>query len=416
MIKVLQVNSKDVQGGAARAAYRLFKGLQEIENIQVEYWVQKKTTNEPDIINVHSEIGSRIMPGLKAVINNGIMSLQESDNKIFHSTNIIPTGLHRRINDSDADVVHLHWVNGGMISIKEISKINKPIVWTLHDMWAFSGAEHIDDMYNRTKRYEVGYTKANRPDGHKKIDIDRYVWFLKKHYWSNLDIQILTPSRWLSKCAEKSNLFKNNNVLTIPNGLDTKVFKPVDKKLAREILNLPIKKKLVLYGAIGGASNPLKGYEKLMEAKKNINENNSDIAYLVFGNDYKKVEIEEGVDTFYFGHINDDITLSIIYSAADVMVVPSFMEAFGQTASEAMACGTPIAAFGTTGLLDIVDHKINGYLVKPYDSQDLAKGINWILQYDYPAQLAKEARDKVLREFDSKVVANNYKNLYESLL
>lgn len=132
----------------------------------------------------------------------------------------------------------------------------------------------------------------------------------------------------------------------------------------------------------------------------------------------KKLQIRRGFKqkAHYLGHLHDDVSLRVLYSAADVMVVPSLQEAFGQTASESMACGTPVVAFGATGLLDIVDHQINGYLAQLFDTQDLANGINWILQHNNPAKIAQAARDKVLREFDSKVVANRYISLYESLL
>lgn len=225
---------------------------------------------------------------------------------------------------------------------------------------------------------------------------------------------IVGLSKWLAECARKSTLFRDKKVINLPNPIDTTIFKPFDKEKARELWSLPLDKKLVLFGAMGATSDPRKGFVQLSEALNKLVDKN--IELVVFGSSKPKNSQNFGFKTHYLGHLHDDVSLVTLYSAADVMVVPSLQEAFGQTASESMACGTPVVAFGATGLLDIVDHKLNGYLAKPFDTTDLAFGIEWVLNAPNYNELCKNAREKVIREFDSVVVAKKYIKLYEEIL
>lgn len=416
-MKVLHLNTTDMRGGAARAAYRIHKGLLDQE-FPSKMLVQKKESDEPKITTPYNTTFRNILGSLRPYVNAVIQKMQKTTNPILHSCNILPSGLPKIINKSDADIVHLHWINNGMISIEEIAKINKPIVWTLHDMWVFSGSEHCDDLEN-PGRFKKGYYKQNRPPDYSAIDIDRWTWIRKKRAWQDINFNFVTPSTWLANCLKESRLFRGKETTVIPNGLDTAIFRPVDKKRARGILNLEEDRKVVLYGAMGAESNPIKGYHKLLKAKSHLlKEGEADkITFVVFGNEGKRIDEEEGVRTHFLGRINDNRELALIYSAADVMTVPSLMEAFGQTASEAMACGTPVVAFDATGLKDIVDHKENGYLATPYDPRDLAAGIEWIIEdEERNKELSKKARTKVEKEFDIKNIAAQYISLYDRVL
>lgn len=419
-MKVLHVNAKDRIGGAARAAYRIHKGLIEL-GIDSEMLVQRKSSSEPEILTPYESKIKRLYARSRSYIGYLIQKAQYTSNNVLHSSNVLPSGLHRKINRSDADIVHLHWINDEMISIKEISKITKPIVWTLHDMWFFCGAEHCDDL-EYPGRYKEGYHKKNRPSKYGKIDIDRWVWERKKSYWKKgeTEFNFVTPSTWLAQCLKESALFRGQQAEVIPNGLDTSLFKPIEKHIARNILNLPGEKKIILFGAIGSTSNPLKGFKTLknsIEILSNKTGAESNFRFLVFGNSHKHKAYINGIATQYLGTIHDNITLSLVYSAADVMIVPSFLEAFGQTASESMACGTPVAAFNATGLKDIVDHKKNGYLAKPYEAADLAKGIKWILEdRERLIELSNKARKKAQIEFNIEKVTAQYLNFYKEII
>jgi glycosyltransferase involved in cell wall biosynthesis len=206
----------------------------------------------------------------------------------------------------------------------------------------------------------------------------------------------------------------NRRHINLPNPIDTTIFKPFDKEKARELWNLSKDKKLVLFGAIGATSDPRKGFGELREAMLKLGKNDA-IEFVVFGSNKPKNTPNFEFKVHYMGALADDVSLVTLYSAVDVMVVPSRQEAFGQTASEAMACGTPVVAFRHTGLLDIVDHKVNGYLANPFDTTDLADGIKWVIDKKYD-ELGINAREKVVREFNSVVVAKKYIKLYEEVL
>jgi len=182
----------------------------------------------------------------------------KTENKVIHSPSILPSNWVKLINNSDADIVHLHWIQREMLSIKDISKIKKLIVWTLHDMCAFCGAEH----YTNDNRWREGYYPNNRPNYESGFDLNRWTWNRKKKYWK-LPIQIVTPSNWLAKCVKASALIKSWPVSVIANPVDTDHWKLMDKKNVRQLLNLSQDANLILFGAAGGGKNLLKGYDLL---------------------------------------------------------------------------------------------------------------------------------------------------------
>ena len=240
----------------------------------------------------------------------------------------------------------------------------------------------------------------------------------KRTSWKNLDLTIVTPSSWLGECAKESSLFSQTRVEVIPNGIDLNRFKPIDKNIARDILCLPKDKRLILFGTMSAINDQNKGFYLLKKAfKRFFSKEYKDIELVIFGSSKPKDEDDLGFKTHYLGHLNDEISLAVVYSAADVMIVPSIQEAFGQTASESLACGTPVVAFGNTGLSDIVEHQKNGYLAKPFDTGDLACGIKWVLEDDKRwKKLSENAREKVVNEFDIIRVAKRYTDLYKEIL
>ena len=320
----------------------------------------------------------------------------------------------KKINEINPDIVHLHWICGGMIRIEDLAKIKKPIVWSLHDMWAFTGGCHYDGGCGG---YEKNCGNCKVLKSNKRKDLSKWIWNRKNKTFSKVDnLTIVGLSRWLVDCSKKSALLKNKKHINLPNPIDTNVFKPFDKLKARELWGFPKDKKLLLFGAVNAISDPRKGFKELSEALSKLN--SKDVELVVFGSSEPENSPRFKFKAHYVGHLYDDISLVALYSSCDVTVVPSLQEAFGQTASESLACGTPVVAFATSGLLDIIDHKINGYLVTPFDPSDLAKGIEWIFglsEKEYQA-LSQNAREKVLREFNSHVVARKYIKLYEEIL
>ena len=283
-------------------------------------------------------------------------------------------------------------------------------------MWPFTGGCHYDQ---ECSRYRESCGQCPMLNSSKNWDLSRWIWWRKQKAWKDLDFIVATPSHWLGDCAKASSLFCDLRVEVIPNGLDLSRFKPFDKRIARELLFLPQDKKLILFGAIDSTSDKRKGFQFLQPALQALanNERENEIELVVFGSSKPPNPPELSMKTHYLGHLPGDLSLGLLYAAADVMVAPSIQEAFGQTASEAMACGTPVVAFGTTGLLDIVDHKRTGYLAQPFDAEDLAKGIAWVLEDEERWQvLSRQSRQKVEDEFAIESVAQRYAELYKEVL
>ncbi len=410
-MKILIVNTSDLDGGAAKAAYRLHEALIN-DGIDSQMLVQTKRSDNYTILSENQRI-KKIFNKMRPLIDALPLRYYKNKTKTLFSPSLIPSfGIVEKINEINADIVHLHWICASMIKIEDLAKIKAPIVWTLHDMWAFTGGCHYNEDCNE---YQKNCGNCKILGSHKEIDLSRKVYNRKKNTFSTINnITIIGVSKWLTNCSKNSTLFKEKESLTLPNPLNTDLFKPLDKEKARELWNLPKNKKLILFGAIGGTNDLRKGFKELSEALKEIQ--SREIEFVIFGSSEPKNSQNFGFKTHYLGHLHDEVSLVTLYSAVDVMIVPSLQEAFGQTASEAMACGTPVVAFGHTGLLDIIDHKINGYLAKSFDTNDLAKGIDWILNNENYDELSENAREKIVKEFDNKIVVEKYLELYNKIL
>jgi len=410
-MKIIIVNTSDINGGAARAAYRLHQSLLK-QGVESQMLVQSKTSDDYGVLAPETKL-KKILSKLRPTLDSLPVRQYKNRTKTVFSPSYLPfSHIVERINALNPDIVHLHWIAGGMMRIEDIAKIKAPIVWSLHDMWAFTGGCHYDEECGGYKN-QCGSCKVLGSG--KEGDLSSKVYQRKLKTFSNLsNLTVVGLSRWLAQVAQQSSLFKNTSVINLPNPIDTVTFSPVDKSVARDLFNLPQNKKLVLFGAMGATSDPRKGFGELSRALDNVDTENTEL--VVFGSSEPQTPQGFKQTVHYLGHLYDDVSLQVLYSAADVMVVPSLQEAFGQTASEAMACGTPVVAFGVTGLLDIVDHQQNGYLAKPFDTKDLAKGIELILNTENYDMFCQNARNKVLREFDSEVVADKYIELYEQLL
>ena len=410
-MKIVHLNNADITGGAAIAAFRIHNSLLDRE-LHSRMWVNNAKSGDWTVSGPNGKLKKAVVQMRRHLIAP-ILKATQTQNKILHSPAILPSSWSKKINKSDADIAHLHWVGAEMASISDIGAIKKPVIWTLHDMWAFCGAEHV----SWDQRWQEGYSKKNRSSHEKGFDINRWTWNRKLKHWKN-PFQIVAVSKWLAECAQNSVVMKDWPVTIIPNCLNTQIWKPVDKTLARNMLGLPIDVPIIAFGTYGANSEYHKGFDLLVDALKNLKGLNKDMELAIFGQLAPKEHINLGFKVNFMGHFHDDLSLSLFYSAVDMLVVPSRKEAFGQTASESMACETPVVAFGATGLLDIVDHKINGYLAKPFESEDLANGIEYVLntstsQYN---ELCDNARKKVVTKFDSAVVGAKYVELYNKIL
>lgn len=409
-MKILNLNKSDINGGAARAAYRIHNALRKL-NIDSYMSVDNKQSGDWTVFvskGFHAELKIKI----NRFVSNLALLFFKTNNQILHSLSFFTSGKLVAINKIDMDIIHLHWVQGEMLSIAEIGKINKPIVWTLHDMWAFCGAEH----YTQGKRYISGYYKDNCPLYEKRFDLNRWVWNKKKKHWKE-PIHIITPSHWLATCVKESALMCDWPVSVIPNAIDTDCWQPIEKIEARQLLNLPHNKKLLLFGAMGGGNDPRKGFDLLLLALQQIKDNRREIELVVFGQLAPKNPPDLGFKVHYMGHLHDDISLRLLYSAADIMLIPSRQDNLPNTGVESLACGTPIVAFNTCGLPDIVRHRETGYLANAFETDDFSNGILWVLEdKERQKYLSRNARQYAVENFSYRVVAEKYLALYESII
>lgn len=411
-MKVLHLCYSDLAGGAARAAYRLHIAQRKF-GMDSHMLVINKLSDDP---YVHS-VSKRKQLWIKGLnyITNKFLKLQKYNNNVFHSINIIPSGLIKYINHLSPDIVNLHWVGSNMLSISEIARIQQPVVWTLHDMWAFSGCEHYEDL-NNINRYRCDYND-DLTKNKNYVDLNKIIFKFKRNKFKKNKITIITPSNWLGECAKNSSLFKKNNVVTISNCIDHTVFKPVDKLFSREVLGLPEKVPLILFGAMASTSDIRKGYMLLKIAMQKLKERNVyfNCELVVFGAN-KKNEINEfGIKTHYVGNIVDDATLCLLYSAADAFIAPSLQDNLPNTLVESLACGTPCIAFNIGGMPDLIPSKAFGQLVDDVDSGSLADAIYTQLSSEKKFDAKKLAMQSAILR-DEEVVASRYLKVYNDIL
>jgi glycosyltransferase involved in cell wall biosynthesis len=413
-VKVLHLSYADSHEGAAIGAYRLHRAMLN-EGIDSRILVQRKKLKDPTAIQIG--LFRRAVIKIFRILSKVILRLQKPENFAVRSLNIFPTGIHRIINRMDVDIVQFHWINMNTISISEIGKIKKPIVWKLPDMWAFNGAEHYLSPGD-PERYKTGYDRNNRPEGDRGLDIDRWTWRYKRKCWRAVTMTIVTPSKWLGDCARQSKLFQDYKVYNIPNPINLDHYKPyASKGEARQVINLPASKTLILFGAFKATSDRRKGFHHLQKCLEYFTslENNENCELVILGSTGPENTTMYGMKVHYLGSVFGDDLLRAIYSAADVMVLPTEADNLPNTIQEAMACGTPCVGFDVGGLPDMIAHERSGYLAKPFDEKDLAHGIGWVLSQDHES-LSHVVRDSAVKLHDPKKRVADYMEIYREVL
>ena len=415
-MKTLLISTNDNNPGAARAAYRLHQGLQRI-GVNSQMLVQTKQTEDKTVI------GSLNSSGIGQVIAGSRLTLGQLPLKFYphrdlskYSLQWLPENITSKVAQLEPDIINLHWVCSSYLQIETLAKLNKPLVWTLRDMWAFTGGCHYSGDCDR---YTASCGACPQLGSSKNCDLSRWVWQRKAKAWNNLNLTIVSLSSWLGKCARSSSLFKDLRIEIIPNGIDIDIYKPINQKLAREQLNLPQDKKLVFFGAARATSDKRKGFTQLQQALQYLSKSGcqDELELVIFGGGRPDNPPEFGFKEHYLGRFSDSLSLSLIYSAADVFVAPSIEENLANTVLEAIACGTPCVAFNIGGMPDLIEHQQNGYLAEPYKIEDLAQGIAWVLENESRHQkLSCRAREKVEQEFTPEIPAYRYASLFNEIL
>ena len=401
-MKVIFLNTSERTGGAAVAAGRLRQALNRM-GVQVDLLVREDTW-----LNRFRFYWERLV----------IFLCNHFNRKNLFTVSIANTGKdvshHPLV--KDADIIHLHWINQGFLSLKDIRalvKLGKPIVWTMHDMWPATGICHY--AWECKRFYEIcgkcPFLKSNQ-----QKDLSYHIW-KEKSFLNSSDVHLVAVSSWLAEQARMSSLTNKLDTVVIPNVIDTSMFTIKEKRLIRDKYTFPLDKKIVLMGA-ARLDDPIKGFPFFKEALNILSYKRDDLLLVLFGKIKCGESLFENLHVSYLslGLLNDSNQIAELYSAADVTIVPSFYETFGQTLIEAMACGCPVVSFNNSGQTDIIDHKQNGYLANYKDADDLAAGIQWVLDYSDKEALSKACVEKVKRCYSEEVVAGQYKALYEKLL
>jgi glycosyltransferase involved in cell wall biosynthesis len=408
-LKVLTVNSTDITGGAAIAAYRLHTALL-VQGIDSQMLVQNKSSDDYTVIGPVSKL-QRGIGLMRPTIEQYPLKIYKNRSRTLYSISWLPfSGIVDKINEVNPDIVHLHWICGGMMRIEELVKIKAPIVWSLHDMWPFTGGCHYDEFCSLfQKDCDDCKVLGNSNCYFSKSGLKRK----KITYEKIRNLNLLPTSKWISMMV--NNSFAKKYVKNIlPNPLDVSLFKKHPKHMAKKYFNIPKDKKVILFGASNPFSDIRKGFNELSEALSLLKISN--VLLLIVGAHKQKILPIKEFEVQHIPFIKDEISLPLIYNAADVTVVPSIQETFGLMSLESLACGTPVVGFDNTGAVDIIDHKISGYIAKLGDSKDLCQGIEWVLTNNNYKELSKKAREKVVKQFDSVVVAKRYIELYREIL
>jgi glycosyltransferase involved in cell wall biosynthesis len=411
-MRVLQLSMHE-NSGAGKAALRLHNGLIQ-DNLDSVVMVLQKSSDLPSVVlpNKWNKLYKRIQP---LVVDKFISQLGSHQDDTF-SINFTPSSIDRDIKKIKPDLINLHWIGWEFLRIEDFRKLGVPLVWTLHDMWAFTGGCHYSGGCDR---YTKSCGTCPQLNSNTDRDLSRWVWQRKHQAWKDLDLTIVTPSRWLAACARASTLCQDLRIEVIPNGLDIQKYQPIDKKQARKLIGLPQDGHIILFGAVGATSSPRKGFQFLKPALQKLCEDPDldRVELVIFGSSQPLNPPDLGFKVNYLGRLNDDIALALVYAAADVFVAPSVEDNLPNTVIEALACGTPCVSFRIGGMSDPIEHQQNGYLAQPFDTDDLARGIAWVLGDPQRHQkLCDRAREKVEQEFTSELQAHRYTALYQNLV
>lgn len=397
-MKIVILNTSERTGGAAVAAGRLGKALKQA-GIQVDKLVRDDTW-----LNRFRFYWERLI----------IFLCNHLNRKNLFAVSIANTGTDLSGNPSikEADIIHLHWINQGFLSLKDIEalvKLNKPIVWTMHDMWPCTGiCHHARDC----EKFQTGCQSCFFLKSKGK-DLSTSVFDKKLSLYKDANITFVGCSRWLSGRAKKSYLLQDKTVLSIPNPIDTEVYHPMGQGTARELLGLPSGKKLLLFGALN-VTDKRKGIDYLIAALRKIEK--PDVELVVFGQVKDDIRGLFPVPIHSMGYLSDESKIVTLYNAVDIFITSSLEENLPNTIMESMACGTPCVGFEIGGIPEMIDHKINGYVTNYKDANDLSNGIQWVLEHGDRQALSDACVKKVQENYTEEVVAKKYLELYKSII
>lgn len=412
--RVAHVNWSDSVGGAARVAMRLIRQLARQHTAFSACLLASHRMcldeSEPLSLDPTSWLGA-----LRTRIDRAPLQQYPARTAAPFSVNWIPTpALTRRL--QPFDLLHLHWIGGGLINVHSLAQLGLPVVWTLHDVWPVSGGCHINYHCNRLG---AGCGRCPALGSERDNDLSRRAMRRKAVAYAHMRPTLVAPSNWVADIARRSPLAEHCDLRVIPNGVDLCAFQPGDRTAARRTAGCDLSTFCILFGAVNSTTDPNKGFDLLVAALGRLRAHGVDrrVTLVVFGasSDFAPPSVD--VNVVRFGHVSDERQLARLYAACDVTAVPSRLESFGQTALESLACGTPVVAFAGSGLSEIVEHGITGHLARPYDIDDFAAGL---ASYDRARHEAEAVSGRCVQaateRFSIASVAARYAALYAERL
>ena len=410
-MRVLIVNTSERTGGAAVAAHRLMDALNN-NGVKAKMLVRDKETDQLTVSALPQSW--RLQWNFlweRFVVWTRLHFKREHLFEIDIAN--CGTDITKLPEFQEADIIHLHWINQGMLSLKNIRKIlesAKPVVWTMHDIWPATAICH----YCRgCEQYQVECTKCPLLPGG---NMAKRIWNQKQWMLAGQRITFVCCSEWLAGEAKKSALLAGQRIVSIPNAIDSHVFCPQDKQQARQILGLPVDRRIILFVS-QRVTDPRKGMNYFVEAIQKLVQQHPEMrentGVAILGGHAEEVASQLALQSYPLGYISDPQRIVSVYNAADVFVLPSLEDNLPNTLMEAMACGVPCVSFRVGGIPEMIDHQSNGYVAQPCDANDLAQGIHYVLaEADYEG-LSHECVKKVARCYSQQSVANRYIEEYQ---
>ena len=420
-MKVLIINTSERIGGAAVAANRLMKALQK-EAVNAEMLVLDKQTNDLTVHSLNTTWFKVKISRFRFLYERMIIfCLNKLDRINLFKISIANTGINISNHPlvKNTDIIHIHWINHNFLSLKNIeqlTRLNKPIVWTMHDMWPCTGiCHHARECTNyQNECGQCFYLHSSNPK-----DISYRIFLKKKKILQKNNVTYVGCSQWMAERAKLSSLSREGNIYTIPNPIDTNIYIKINKEEARERLNLPQDKYLLLFGAVN-VTDKRKGLDFLLEGLKCLKRQfpviYNKINLVIFGQIKSEIRPFFDIPIHPMNFLKDEGTIVNLYNAVDLFVTPSLDENLPNTIMEAMSCGTPCVGFNTGGIPEMIDHKENGYVAQYQDVEDLAMGLQWVLNHSESEKLSASCRKKVLEIYAEPVVAEEYIALYKNVL
>jgi glycosyltransferase involved in cell wall biosynthesis len=417
-MRVLIINISERIGGAAIAANRLMDALRN-NGIQAKMLVRDKQTDNITVISLKKSLWSIWQFVWERIV---IWKANHFKQHNLFAVDIANTGtdITTYPEFKEADIIHLHWVNQGMLSLKDLKKIlqsGKPIVWTMHDMWPCTGichhARECDKYHKECHHCPYLY------NGGAKKDLSHQTFKKKKELYQLSPITFITCSQWLKERAGQSALLEQHPIVHIPNPIKTNLFTPRNKVEARQKCNLPTDKKLILFGSVK-ITDKRKGIDYFIESCKILAEKHpelvNNLGVAVYGKESEQLKSLVPFQVYALDYISNEKELVNVYNAVDLYVTPSLEENLPNTIMEAMACGIPCVGFNVGGIPEMIDHLHNGYVADYKSAEDFANGIHWTLSESEYQSLSEEARRKVISSYSESTIAKKYIEVYNKII